>query len=97
MELEDEHWRLCRTTVVRGVAGELEDENWLPQLTRTHTHTDRDAYTKGSKVTVTKFPEVHPEVLSIFCVHSSSVFSVRFPAAVHSVFSFSPYQQLTLS
>ena len=41
MELEDEHWRLCRTTVVRGVAGELEDENWLPQLTRTHTHTHR--------------------------------------------------------
>ena len=29
-ELEDEHWRLCSTTitVVRGLAGELEDENW---------------------------------------------------------------------
>ena len=22
------NWRLCSTTVVRGVAGELEDENW---------------------------------------------------------------------
>ena len=49
MKLEDEHWRLCRTTVVRGVAGELEDENWLPQLTRTHT--DRDAYTHGHRYT----------------------------------------------
>ena len=28
MELEDEHWRLCSTTVVLGVVGELEDENW---------------------------------------------------------------------
>ena len=26
-ELEDENWRLGRTTVVRGVSGELEDEN----------------------------------------------------------------------
>ena len=24
----DEHWRLCSTAVVRGVAGELEAENW---------------------------------------------------------------------
>ena len=23
-----EHWRLCSTTLVRGVSGELEDENW---------------------------------------------------------------------
>ena len=23
-----EYWRLCSTTVVRGVAGELEAENW---------------------------------------------------------------------
>ena len=27
-ELGDEHWRLCSTTVVRGVAGELEAQNW---------------------------------------------------------------------
>ena len=27
MELEAENWRLCSTTLVRGVAGELEDEN----------------------------------------------------------------------
>ena len=26
--LEDENWRLCSTTLVRGVSGELEDENW---------------------------------------------------------------------
>ena len=25
-----ENWRLCSTTLVRGVAGELEDENWRP-------------------------------------------------------------------
>ena len=47
-----ENWRLCNTTLICGVAGELEDENWRPG--------------------------------SIFCVHSSSVFSVRFPAAVHA-------------
>ena len=28
MELEDENWRLCSTTLVRGVSGKLEDENW---------------------------------------------------------------------
>ena len=28
VELEAENWRLCRTTLVRGVSGELEDENW---------------------------------------------------------------------
>ena len=28
MELEDENWRLCSTTLVRGVSGELEHENW---------------------------------------------------------------------
>ena len=28
MEQEAENWRLCSTTLVRGVAGELEDENW---------------------------------------------------------------------
>ena len=28
MELEDENWRLCSTTLVRGVSVELEDENW---------------------------------------------------------------------
>ena len=28
MELEAENWRLCSTTLVRGVSGELEDENW---------------------------------------------------------------------
>ena len=27
-ELGDEHWRRCSTTVVRGVAGELEAQNW---------------------------------------------------------------------
>ena len=27
-ELEAENWRLCSTTLVRGVSGELEDENW---------------------------------------------------------------------
>ena len=27
MELEAENWRLCSTTLVRGVSGELEDEN----------------------------------------------------------------------
>ena len=27
MELECENWRLCSTTLVRGVSGELEDEN----------------------------------------------------------------------
>ena len=26
-ENEDENWRLCSTTLVRGVSGELEDEN----------------------------------------------------------------------
>ena len=38
MELEDEHWRLCSTTVVRGVAVEPEDENWRHTLPHTHTH-----------------------------------------------------------
>ena len=28
MELEAENWRLCSTTLVRGVSCELEDENW---------------------------------------------------------------------
>ena len=28
MELEDENWRLCNTTLVRGVSVELEAENW---------------------------------------------------------------------
>ena len=28
MELEAENWRLCSTTLVRGVSAELEDENW---------------------------------------------------------------------
>ena len=28
VELEDENWRLCSTTVVRGVAGFVEAENW---------------------------------------------------------------------
>ena len=28
MELEAENWRPCRATLVRGVSGELEDENW---------------------------------------------------------------------
>ena len=28
MELEAENWRLCSTTLVRGVSGELEAENW---------------------------------------------------------------------
>ena len=28
MELEDENWRPCSTTLVRGVSAELEDENW---------------------------------------------------------------------
>ena len=28
MELEAENWRLCSTTLVRGVSEELEDENW---------------------------------------------------------------------
>ena len=28
MELEAENWRLGGTTLVRGVSGELEDENW---------------------------------------------------------------------
>ena len=32
MELEAENWRLCSTTLVRGVAGELEDENLVVQL-----------------------------------------------------------------
>ena len=27
VELEDENWRLSSTTLVRGVSGELEDEN----------------------------------------------------------------------
>ena len=29
MELEAENWRLCSATLVRGVSGELEDENCL--------------------------------------------------------------------
>ena len=28
MELEAENWRLCSTTLVRGVSAELEAENW---------------------------------------------------------------------
>ena len=28
MELDAENWRLCSTTLVRGVTGELEAENW---------------------------------------------------------------------
>ena len=28
MELEAENWRLCSTTLVRGVVVELEAENW---------------------------------------------------------------------
>ena len=28
MELEDENWRLCSTTLVRGAIWELEAENW---------------------------------------------------------------------
>ena len=28
VELEAENWRLCSTTLVRGVPGELEAENW---------------------------------------------------------------------
>ena len=28
MELEAENWRLCSTTLVRGVSVELEAENW---------------------------------------------------------------------
>ena len=28
VELEAENWRLCSTTIVRGVSGELEAENW---------------------------------------------------------------------
>ena len=28
MELEAENWRLCSTSLVRGVLGELEAENW---------------------------------------------------------------------
>ena len=28
MELDAENWRLCSTTLVRGVIGELEAENW---------------------------------------------------------------------
>ena len=28
VELETENWRLCNTTLVRGVSAELEDENW---------------------------------------------------------------------
>ena len=28
MQLEAENWRLCRTTLVRGVSVELEAENW---------------------------------------------------------------------
>ena len=28
MELEAANWRLCSTTLVRGVSAELEDENW---------------------------------------------------------------------
>ena len=27
MELDAENWRLCNTTLARGVGGELEDEN----------------------------------------------------------------------
>ena len=30
-ELEDEHWRLCSTTVGRGVAGELEAGDFKPK------------------------------------------------------------------
>ena len=66
MELEDEHWRLCRTTVVRGVAGELEDENWLPQLTRTrtqtetHIHMDIDTHTETHTLPqLTRFDTSH--------------------------------------
>ena len=28
VELEAENWRLCSPTLVRGVSGEVEDENW---------------------------------------------------------------------
>ena len=28
MELDAENWRLCSTTLVRGVTGDLEAENW---------------------------------------------------------------------
>ena len=28
VELEAENWRLCSTTLVRGVSAGLEDENW---------------------------------------------------------------------
>ena len=79
MELEAENWRtdelvvaensrLCSTTVVRGVAGELEDENW--RLCSTLKVSASRRFWRGC--------------LSIFCVHSTPVFSVRFPAAVHA-------------
>ena len=28
VELEAENWRLCSTTLARGVSGKLDDENW---------------------------------------------------------------------
>ena len=28
MELELENWRICNITLIRGISGELEDENW---------------------------------------------------------------------
>ena len=31
-ELEDEHWRLCSTTAVHGVAGKLEAQGFVAQL-----------------------------------------------------------------
>ena len=36
MELEAENWRLRSTTLVRGVAVELEDEKWVSQHAGCH-------------------------------------------------------------
>ena len=37
MQLEAENWRLCSTTLVRGVSVELEAENWrLSSTTLVH-------------------------------------------------------------
>ena len=61
--------------VVQLECAELEDENWRRGSTTLGRGAICGAIARGQELA---------RGLSIFCVHSSSLFSVRFPAAVHA-------------
>ena len=82
MELEAENWRLCSTTLVRGVSVELEDEHW-----RLCSTTVVRGVTGGlGGLRATSFISSDRSLLrdtscvaasALFCLHSGSSFSVR--------------------